>query len=203
MSEQPNTGNDHKMDTLKDGGHAFDGIQEYDNNLPRWWLMLFYATIVWSIWYIPFYHGGPGKVGADQLKDDLSALTAERAKLTSGAVVTDEAGLRVMAGDPARIASGKQLYTQNCIACHGPDGIGTVGPNLRDRFWVCEPTMTGITGVLEKGGRPGKGMASYAVLGAENVRNLAVFVVSLNREGLKANPAKPPAADETDRPLDW
>ena len=203
MSEQPTKPVDgEQMDQLKDGGHAFDGIQEYDNNLPRWWLMLFFATIIWAVWYIPYYHGGPGKLGADRLKDDLAALAADRAKLHAGSAL-DEAGLRALAGDPARIAAGQALYTANCVACHGAEGLGTVGPNLRDRFWVCEPTMTGITGVLEKGGRPGKGMASFAQLGTDGVRNLAIYIVSLNRQGMKANPAKPPAADERDHPLDW
>jgi cytochrome c oxidase cbb3-type subunit 3 len=192
----------YQHDTLKDGGHAFDGIQEYDNNLPRWWLWLFYATIAWSIWYIPFYHGGPGKVGADRLKDDLAALQAERAKLNAGSAL-DEDGLRALAGDPARIAAGKELYAQLCASCHGPDGLGGIGPNLRDRHWVVAPTMTGLVTVLEKGGRPGKGMASYASQGTENIRNMAVYIVSLNRAGIKANPAKPPAADEQDTPLDW
>lgn len=192
----------YQHDTLKDGGHAFDGIQEYDNNLPRWWIWLFYATIAWSIWYIPFYHGGSGKVGADKLKEDLAALQAERAKLTAGSAL-DEDGLRALAADPARVAAGKALYAQLCVACHGPEGLGGVGPNLRDRHWLIEPTMTGIVGVLEKGGRPGKGMASYANQGTENIRNIAVYIVALNRQGLKANPAKPPAADEKEAPLDW
>lgn len=192
---------DIKPDTLKDGGHAFDGIQEYDNNLPRWWLGLFILTIVWAAWYIPYYHFGPGRVGADALRDDLAALSAQRANL--GGAVVDEASLRLLAADPARIAAGKQLFMQNCVPCHGPEGLGLVGPNLRDRHWICEPTMTGITGVLEKGGRPGKGMMAYAVLGTESVRNLAVYVVSLNREGIRDNPAKPAAADEPERALDW
>jgi cytochrome c oxidase cbb3-type subunit 3 len=195
-------GEEHKPDTLKDEGYAFDGIQEYDNNLPRWWLWLFFLTIVWAIWYIPFYHGGPGKVGPESLREDLAALAAERGKLNAGSAL-DEAGLRALAGDPARLAAGKQLYAQNCVACHGPEGLGGVGPNLRDRHWIIEPTMTGLTGVLEKGGRTGKGMQSFAHLGTDGVRNLAVFVVSLNRAGLKPNPAKPPASDEQEKPLDW
>jgi cytochrome c oxidase cbb3-type subunit 3 len=193
---------EHKPDTLKDEGHAFDGIQEYDNNLPRWWLWLFFLTIVWAIWYIPFYHGGPGKVGPEALREDLAALAGERAKLNAGSVL-DEAGLRALAGDPARLAAGAQLYAQNCVTCHGTEGLGGVGPNLRDRHWIVEPTMIGLTGVLEKGGRTGKGMQAFAHLGTDGVRNLAVFVVSLNRAGLKANPAKPAASDEQDKPLDW
>lgn len=197
MAEEPI-----KPDTLKDGGHDFDGIQEYDNNLPRWWLWLFYLTIAWSLWYIPYYHGGPGKVGPDELRADLAELQARRTALAAGTAL-DEAGLRALAGDPARLASGQRLYAQHCIACHGAEGLGGVGPNLRDRFWVVEPTMTGIAAVLEKGGRPGKGMQSFAHLGTEAVRDLAVAVVALNRAGLKANPAKPPSADEREAPLDW
>lgn len=192
----------HKPDTLKDGGHAFDGIQEYDNNLPRWWLWLFYATIVWAVWYIPYYHGGGAKVGPAKLKDDLAELAAQRAKLAAGGAL-DEAGLRALAADPARVAAGKALYGQKCVACHGPDGLGSVGPNLRDRHWILGSNMSDIVAVLDKGGRPGKGMASYASEGTEGVRNLAVYIVSLNREGIKANPAKPPASDEKEAPLDW
>jgi cytochrome c oxidase cbb3-type subunit III len=192
----------HQPDTLKDGGHAFDGIQEYDNNLPRWWLWLFYATIIWAVWYIPYYNGGPGKVGPERLKDDLTALSVERATLNAGGTL-DEAGLRALAADPARIAAGKAVFAQKCVACHGPEGLGGAGPNLRDRHWIFGSTMTDIVGVLEKGGRSGKGMQSYAAEGTEGMRNLAVFIVSLNREGIKANPAKPPASDEKESPLDW
>jgi cytochrome c oxidase cbb3-type subunit 3 len=189
-------------DKLKD--HAFDGIQEYDNNLPRWWLALFLGTVVWAIWYIPYYHGGPGKVGPDQLREDLAALTAERAKLAgAGGSAVDEAGLRTWASDPAHIEAGKTLFMQQCLPCHGPEGLGLVGPNLRDRFWICEPTMTGLIGVLEKGGRPGKGMMPYAHLGTEPIRNLAAFIVSLNRQGIRDNPIKPHGPDEQEKPLDW
>lgn len=193
----------HKPDTLKDDGHDFDGIQEYDNNLPRWWLWLFYATIAWSVWYIPYYHFGPGKVGPERLRDDLAELAAERAKLNAGAAL-DENGLRALAGDPARAAAGKELYAKfNCATCHGGDGAGgAAGPSLRDRFWIAEPTMTGITGVLTNGGRPGRGMQGYAKsMSVDEIRSLAVYIVSLNREGHKS--VKPPGADEKDAPLDW
>jgi cytochrome c oxidase cbb3-type subunit 3 len=192
-----------KLDQLKDEGHAFDGIQEYDNNLPRWWLGLFYATIIWAVLYIPYYHFGPGKVGVASLKQEQAELAATRAKLNQGKAL-DEAGLRALTTDPARIARGKESYVKNgCVACHGAEGLGSIGPNLRDTRWICEPSMTGIIGLLERGGRPGKGMTPYAHLGTEGLRDLAAYIVSLNREGHKANPAKPPAADEPERPLDW
>jgi cytochrome c oxidase cbb3-type subunit III len=194
---------EHKPDTLKDDGHAFDGIQEYDNNLPRWWLMLFYATIVWAVWYIPFYSGGPGKVGPDRLKEDLASLAAERAKLNAGGEL-DEAGLRALASDPARIDAGKALYEkQSCATCHGGDASGgAAGPSLRDRFWIHPATMTGITTVLTSGGRPGRGMAAYgARLSQDEIRSLAVYIVSLNRAGFKST--KTPGADEKETPIDW
>ena len=189
-------------DQLKDDGHDFDGIQEYDNNLPRWWLGLFVATVVWAVCYIPFYHAGPGKLGATQLKDEMAALDAERSKLAGP--VLDEAGLRKIANDPARRASGKELWVKTgCVTCHGPDGYGQVGPNLRDDHWICEPTMTGITGVLKNGGRAGKGMNPFPQLGEDGMQDLAAYIVSLNRAGRKDNPAKPAAPDEKDAALDW
>lgn len=203
MAEPATQTADPAHDTLKDGGHAFDGIQEYDNNLPRWWLWLFYATIIWAAWYIPFYHFGPGKVGPAKLQEEQAEAAALRAKSSDGKQL-DEAGLRALTKDPARIAHGKELYLKSaCVACHGPEGLGLVGPNLRDDHWVCEPTMSGIIAVLEKGGRPGKGMAPFAHLGQDGMRDVAAYIVSLNREGRKDNPAKPAAPDEPERALDW
>ncbi|MEK7412570.1 MAG: cbb3-type cytochrome c oxidase N-terminal domain-containing protein [Planctomycetota bacterium] len=189
----------HEADQLKDGGHDYDGIQEYDNELPRWWLVLFYATIVWAIWYVPFYSFGGGQVGASKLAEDQRVAAVERAK-TAGPIM-DEAGLRALTTDPARIVAGKESYAQFCVTCHGADGSGLVGPNLRDRSWIFGSNMIDLIAVLEKGGREGKGMTPFGHLGTEKVRNLAVYIVAMNREGHLTG--KAPGADEKEAVLDY
>jgi cytochrome c oxidase cbb3-type subunit 3 len=195
---------DEPQDQLKDEHHDYDGIQEYDNNLPRWWLGLFALTVVWAIWYIPFYHAGGAKLGADRLRDENAAAAAERAKAASaGGGPLGEEALRAIAGQPARVAHGKELWTKaTCVACHAADGTGMVGPNLRDRFWISGNQMTDIVKVISDGGRTGKGMNPYkASWSADDIHDLAAYIVALNREGLK--PGKKPAADEKDTPLEY
>ena len=112
--------------------HEYDGIKEFNNPLPRWWVYLFYLCIGWSIVYVPYYHFGPGALPKDVWADDMSAWWAAHPPPE----LAKEAELEQMAADPAFAAAGQATYAIRCVSCHAADGGGLVGPNLTDDFTI-------------------------------------------------------------------
>ncbi len=178
--------------------HDFDGIRELDNDPPLWFHLLFWATVVFSGVYLLHYHFGPGKVGAEAWKRDDVALQELKAAGHGGGPLT-EADLRGLSTNPARIAAGKALFTTAaCAACHGPEGLGVVGPNLRDRYWIHGPSMTAIVDVIANGANKNTMPANKDRLSADDMNNLAIYIVALNRAGLKDGKAIDPAREKDD-----
>ena len=171
--------------------HSYDGIQEYDNPMPRWWVLTFWATIVFSLLYVvnvPGIGNGDGRIA--DYNADVARATEMRAKLEPAGAVT-AASLDSMAKDPSVVASGKQLFATYCAACHRPDGGGQIGPNLTDDSWIHGGTLQEIhhiitTGVLAKG------MPEWGkVLKPHQVNAVSVYVKSL----LGTNPPNPKPAE--------
>jgi cytochrome c oxidase cbb3-type subunit 3 len=175
--------------------HAFDGIQEYDNDLPRWWVNLFYLTIVASLVYVGYFHFGPGKLGAADLKGGMDQLADLRSKAAGGSF--DEGGLKLLLGNADRIAKGKVLYMKmGCLACHGPEATGLVGPNLRDSHWMYGNTLTSIKDVLTVGrmdkGMPGQGSNAPA----EDIADLTLYLYDLAKNQPKSGKPIDPAREK-------
>ena len=164
--------------------HNYDGIQELDNPLPRWWVYLFYATIVFGIGYFTYYGFG---IGPD-LHEELEAHMEMMAPKEQVAVVDYDA----LQNDPATLASGKAVFIAKCAACHAPDGGGIIGPNLTDDYWIHgEGQMSDIVTVIQKG-VPEKGMLSWeALLSPEDLQAVSVYVHSLKG----TTPATPKAPE--------
>ena len=171
--------------------HDYDGIQEFDNPLPRWWVYLFYATIVFAIAYWLNVGGigtGSGRIAAYDA--EMKAFAAAHPPEAGAALPTAES-LAALASDTAALARGKAVYAANCAACHGPAGGGLIGPNLTDEYWLHGGTLpevrkTVAEGVLAKGMPPwGK------TLKPDQVSAVAAYVVSL--QGTK--PASPKAPE--------
>jgi len=171
MSPDPNE------DRLLD--HNYDGIQEYDNPMPRWWLWLFLATIVFSVLYALNVPGvGTGKGRIANYERDMAAARAKQGATTAAVSLGDEE-LVAMSQDAARLADGKQTFTTQCVACHRADGGGSIGPNLTDGFWIhgAEPTdvlQTVSSGVIDKG------MPAWSqILTPEQVSAVVAYVLTL------------------------
>ncbi len=181
--------------------HAFDGIQEYDNNLPRWWLMLFYATIIWSVAYVAWYHGGFGLLGPDKHKAEMAELAELRAKQGNGELTEEQ--LRSLSRQPERIAKGKALYMSTaCFACHAMDGTGSVGPNLIDRWWIHGSTMTDIRRLIANGGQ--NGMTAFKDrLSGDDLTNLTIWIVDQNRQGEKPGKRATDPSREKEAPISY
>jgi cytochrome c oxidase cbb3-type subunit 3 len=200
MSDDPRTqepGHDRLLD------HEYDGIREYDNPMPKWWLWIFYATILYSVLYtlnvVPGLGSGPGRIAAYE-----ADVAAARAKLAAaapaaGPAMTD-AGLLALAVDTGTREAGRQVYVNNCAACHREDGGGSIGPNLTDDYWLhgARPTeilTTVNTGVLDKG------MPAWGeVLKPADVQHVVAYVTTLHGTH-PPNPKEPQGSkvEEEDR----
>lgn len=162
--------------------HNYDGIQEYDNDLPRWWIWLFVLTVVWGVWRVLYYHGGPGLLQEEQLAqsmDELQKIRAEHAPKHS-APADDSAALFALTKDPAAVEAGKGIFAANCIACHMTAGQGLIGPNLTDSYWLHGGKITDIQAVVTNG-VPEKGMIAWKEkLTPEQIRSVTAYVWTLH-----------------------
>ena len=144
-------------------GHEWDGIRELNTPLPRWWLGIFYACIVWSIGYWVVYPAWPLIDGATkgvlgyatriEIEKDMAALQATRAAQAAGLA---DASFAQIKADPnlfrLAMAQGKAAFGDNCVACHGVGGAGAKGfPNLNDDDWLWGGSLETIQQTLQHG----------------------------------------------------
>ena len=163
--------------------HEYDGIQEFDNALPRWWLYGFYFTIAFGIVYAINYHvlstplwGQPGMLAEYQVEmAEAERFAASRPKAAGPSAV-------VALTDAESLRKGQEIYegANLCHACHRKDLGGMVGPNLTDALWIhgCSPTQ-----LMEnvKTGFPTLGMLPYGsgqALSDEQLLQVVSYVLS-------------------------
>lgn len=175
--------------------HVYDGIREFDNQLPNWWLLTFWGSIVFAMVYWFVYQS------AAILPSHASEFAAEKAawdaKMLASQVTPEE--LNALVEDPAVLARGAEIFQTYCVACHGDHAQGKIGPNLTDKWWIHGGDPVSVyhtigTGVLEKGM-----VAWRPTLGDTKVREVAAYVLTLGAntvtgkapEGLDAE-GKPP-----------
>lgn len=132
-----------------------DGIQELDNQLPRWWVILFQLSIVFAVVYLIWFHVlGLGK-GQERKYADMKAQ-AEAAQAARQSALLANLDLTRPSTLPEVLAEGNEIYLANCASCHHSTGRGLIGPNLTDAYWIhgaaFEDNMQVIAkGVLAKG----------------------------------------------------
>jgi len=161
--------------------NVVDGIEEYDNPLPPWWVGLFNFTILFGLAYLLWFHvlDKPGL--EDELAQEQKAYQQlAAAKQQQQAMTTnnpDELAARLK--DPKLIEEGKGIYVANCSPCHGQAGEGTVGPNLTDKFWVHGGTPELVLGTINDG-VPAMGMIAWGpILGQQKIESVTGYVLSL------------------------
>lgn len=197
-------------------GHEWDGLKELNNPLPKWWLYVFYACIVWAIGYWVVYPSWPlvssympGLMGNSQRADALAALEAGKAARAELGTKLIDASLADISSTPALLdfamANGRAAFGDNCAACHGSGGTGAAGyPNLQDDGWIWGGTLEDIHTTLKYGIRSGHSDARIAdmpaygrdgLLEKDQITQVANFVAS--KTGLETEAGVDLAAGET------
>ncbi len=184
---------EHEKDILLD--HDYDGIKELDNNLPPWWLYMFYITIVFGVIYFAAHHiFGDGDIMYKQYNEEMKIAEANIAEyMKSAGNAIDETNVEALT-DAAALNEGKAVYDKNCVACHGSAGEGGVGPNLTDEYWL---HGCGIKNVFKtiKNGVPEKGMIPWKTqLSPVQIQQVASYILSL--KGTNPAGAKEPQGDK-------
>jgi cytochrome c oxidase cbb3-type subunit III len=172
--------------------HDYDGIKELDNNLPPWWVYLFYACIVFAVVYLVRFE----IMGADnqemELKNEMAQAQIDIAEYKKTAPDLMDENTVTLLTDAADLAAGKAIFTANCVACHRADGGGQIGPNLTDDQWILGGGIKNVFHTLVNGGRDGKGMISWkGTLKPKQMQEVASYVLSLKG----TNPKDPKAPE--------
>ena len=172
------------VETVETMGHTWDGdLAEYNNPLPRWWLLMFYGLIVIAAIYLLLYpglgafRGFLGWTNAGQYEGEVKAAEERYQPLYDKYAQQDPATL---ATNPEAMQTGARLFATYCTVCHGSDAKGAKGfPNLRDRDWLYGGEPQAIEASILNG-RQGNMPAWTQVLGKEGVYNVSEYVRSLS-----------------------
>lgn len=163
-------------------GHTYDGITEYDNDLPPWWIALFYITIITGVLYWGYYH---------VIKSGNTMEDEYQAELAQAAIDFKDVDVKYDAPstDASALANAKVIFIEKCAACHREDGGGSVGPNLTDEAWIHGGEINEVYntikhGVIEKGMIPWKNDYNN-----QQIYEIASYVLSLQG----TNPPNPKA----------
>ncbi len=174
----------HTDTTEQTVGHVYDGIEEYDNPLPRWWFMLYIGTVVFAVGYLVLYPGMgnwkgllPGYDGGWTSAKQWEREVA-RADEKYGPIFAKYASMSIedVAKDDDAQKMGARLFANHCAICHGSDAKGSPGfPNLTDKDWrwggdaatIQTTILNGRTGVMPAWGE---------VIGEEGVKNVSAYV---------------------------
>ena len=189
-------------------GHDWDGVKELDTPLPKWWLYVFYATIVWSIGYYVLYPAWPSLSthttgmlnysARTEIARDLREQAEQRAPYVNR---IRAASLEQIRNDPQllgfSIAGGRSAFADNCAACHGSGGAGAKGfPSLADDDWLWGGDLEAINTTIRTGIRsahPDSRLSQMprfgldGMLNVSQINDVAEYVLSLS-------------ATETDKP---
>ncbi len=141
--------------------HDYDGIKELDNNLPPWWVYLFYASIVFGVVYLARFHVFNDYNQITEYEQEVAEakIAIEEYKKTAKGLV--DANTVEVLTEASDLKAGEKIYTTSCVACHMADGGGGIGPNLTDEYWILGGGIKNIFNTISEGGRDGKGMVAW------------------------------------------
>lgn len=156
-------------DEILGHGADADGIEEYDNPLPDWWMGLFLVSIVFAAVYPVYHHGIAGN----------TQVAAYEREMAAAATRWPEAdGLAALPMDSASLAAGEEIFVSTCASCHKADMTGHIGPNLIDDEWIHGGDEASVLKTVMEG-IAAKGMPAWgAILGPAKVQQVSAYVMS-------------------------
>jgi cytochrome c oxidase cbb3-type subunit III len=185
-------------------GHEWDGVEELNMPLPRWWLYTFYVCIAWAVGYFVLYPAWPlvhgytkGLIGHSNRQDALDDMAAGIETRAEIGKALETASLTEIRSDPKMLefamAQGKSVFGLNCAPCHGTGATGAVGyPNLQDDDWLWGGTLEAIQHTITVGVRsvsPETRTTTMPAFGrdglltADQIDKVADYVLSLSGSG--------------------
>ena len=172
--------------------HDFDGIRELNNPPPPWLMLIFYGTIIWSVFYVFHYH--ILKTGPTQDEEYAEAVKEAESKKPAQVADFDEAKIEVLS-DEASIAAGMEKYTKmGCASCHMPNGAGSVGPNLTDNHYLHGNTPEEVFKIIKYGAQ-GTSMIAYKDQMSDKDIQLITSYILTEFDGKNVENGKAPEGD--------
>ena len=172
--------------------HNYDGIHEFDNDLPPWWKMGFYFTIVFAFVYVGYYHFTTK--GQLQVAEYETEMRQAALLVAAGADDPTKLTTYLALNTKVDLSSGKSIFATNCAPCHGANAEGKVGPNLTDDYWLHGGEVNHVYKTI-KFGIPSKGMVAWkGKLTSKQILQVTSYALSLHGT-LPAN-AKPPQGEK-------
>lgn len=166
-------------------GHVYDGIEEYDNPLPRWWFNLFLLTIIYAVGYLIWYpglgsfKGIGGWTSRGELKADQESAQASYEKSYG---VFNQMSVEELIDNPKAMKMGARLFANNCSVCHGADAGGNFGfPDLSDNDWLYGGNPEQIKTTIVHG-RSGNMPAWGPILGEAKIADITEYVLQLSSQ---------------------
>lgn len=180
--------------------HEFDGIQEFDQKLPNWWLFTFFGGIAWFvIYWVVYYYTGAYQTDQQQIETRLAAIQEKKEQELAATLATlnDQTLIEKWATDPAVVAAGETTYGTTCAACHATDLSATLdaggtkvplpGRSLADGHWEYGAKPMEIFKLINEGtpasaaGYNGARMQPWGqVLSPKQVAELTAFLIARN-----------------------
>ena len=185
--------------------HGFDGIMELDNQLPKWWLGLFYFGVAYCVVYMVSYFMTDFAHQSTEYDAEYKAQTASIAEYVKN---TPPPTIDNAVYSPDNIAAGQEVFKTNCVSCHGDGGKGGIGPNLTDQAWINQPEKTlfkNVFHMVENGSPNNPTMQAWGkngVLTGFDIQNVAAYVYHINQEQNPITPAQGGAAPQG-TPANW
>ncbi|MBW8362378.1 MAG: c-type cytochrome [Kaistella sp.] len=173
--------------------HGFDGIMELDNQLPKWWLGLFWFGVAYCVIYMASYFLTDF---ADQKKEYDEEYIAQTASVAAYMETVPQATIETAVYKEDEVEAGKIVFQTNCVSCHGEGGKGGIGPNLTDKFWINQPEKTlfkNVFNMVENGSPNNPAMQAWGkngVVSGNEIQQVSAYVYYINQVEPPITPAQ-------------